>query len=187
MYSFCCLEIIIKKIIMNFITIIYFIRNIIISNFFVKIYAFEYNNKLYYTNYIYFIPFNLFKFLFYKFNINIIYEYDNITFISYNNVQITPPLILFEIKYDTLILDLTNSIINYNNNIPLEFIIKQELMKNSIIKYNIVLITIKYFLSGKIIEKKFIVNNICKKNIIFGNITLLNKKLLLYKCYNYIN
>ena len=186
MYSF-YLKNIIKKTFIYFIIFIYFIRNIIISNIFVKIYAFEYNNKLYYTNYIYFIPFNLFKFLFYKFNINIIYEYDNIIFISYNKVQIAPPLILFEIKHNNLILDLTTNIINYNNNIPLEFIIKHELMKNSIINYNNIFITIKYFLTGKPIEKKFIVNNICKKNILFNNITVLNKNLLLYKCYNYIN
>ena len=60
-------------------------------------------------------------------------------------------------------------------------------MKNSIINYNNIFITIKYFLTGKPIEKKFIVNNICKKNILFNNITVLNKNLLLYKCYNYIN
>ena len=185
MYYF-FLKNIINKIIIKAVINISYIRNIIISNFFVKIYAFEYNNNLYYINYIYVIPFNLFKFLLYTVNINIIYEYDNITFISYNKVQITPPLISFEIYYNNSTIDITTNIINYNSNIPLEYIIKQELMKNSIFKYNNILINIKYFSAGKIIEKKFSVNNISTKNILFNNIIKLDKKFLLYKCYNYV-
>ena len=150
------------------------IRNIVISNIFVKIYAFEYNNKLYYVRYIYFIPFNLFKWILFKFNINIIYMYDNIIFISYNNIQIIPPIFLFELHFNKTIIDITNTIINYNSNIPLEFIINKELIKNSINEYNKILIKIKFFSNSKIIDKTIITY---KSNI-------LNKELLLYKIFN---
>ena len=97
--------------------------------------------------------------------------YDNIIFISYNNIQILPPIFLFEINFNETIIDITNNIINYNSNIPLEFIINKELNKNYINSYNKILIKIKFFSNGKIIEK----------NIIMHKSEILNKELLLYK------
>lgn len=145
------------------------LRNLIVQNFYIKIYGLYSNNKLYSNNvlltlfYIFkFIPFFIVKKLFKLFNYQIIYEIDGIhTITDITSNHILPIILNFELTND----DRSNiQIINikyYNSSIPLIYI-----LKNNINNYKF--IRIKYLNKGRIIDKIVTINDV--KNLKLFNL-----------------
>lgn len=140
------------------------IRDFIISNYFVNIYSIKYKNKYYdiYNNYyIYFllllfkiIPFYFIKNICQYFNISLIYNFDNIYYITSlkKNYHILPIISKFAVINNLEMIDLTSNIKYYSSNIPVIFILKN----NNIIEYNT--IHIKYIKLGEVINKQILLN-----------------------------
>jgi hypothetical protein len=132
-----------------------YIREILISNFFVEILAFKIKNDLYFVDenikYIFYtLPFYFIKKICNLFNIEIIYKSDNIYNIhnNYITINLITPIIL-----DIQIITNNNKKINikdiikyYNYNIPLNFLLLNSNFDDKKIIY------LKYMKRGKIIE-----------------------------------
>ena len=152
---------------MNYITNNFiFLRNLIISNFFINILAFQYKDSIIDTNNIYYlllllrvIPFFILNYILTLFNINIIYQKEGIYDITNNKLKILPIILKMIIKCDTSY-EIDN-IKYYNSNIPIEFLLNNyKCLENNKISSKIY---VKYLIKGKVIEKEI---NINENNII---------------------
>ena len=134
----------------------YYINNIIISNFNVKIHAYQFNNKLYYIKYFNRLyPFIPFKIILNYFNVKLIYSINNIYFITNYSNSINPVILNLEIiNSNNNKINLTKNIQNYNSMIPLKFILDTNIL-------NAINLNIKYISNNKLIEKNM---NLCEHN-----------------------
>jgi hypothetical protein len=143
------------------------LRDIIVRNYFVSIYAAKVNNQIYFLNnyflllyLIKLLPFDVLKWFCNLANIQIIYKLDNIYNISNNKHMHIMPILL---KFDVCQYDDKNNIINhtnilpdvkyYNGMIPLEFLLKNTHLET----YN--QLQIKYLHKGKMIDKIINIDN----------------------------
>ena len=128
------------------------LRNLLISNFGVKIHCMIYNNNFYFFNLLFILIFQLLPFLIVKklanlLNINLIYEYDNLYYITNKKNNILPIIQNIVIHKDNEMKEILN-IKYYNSSIPLYFFLKI----NNLLDYK--LIKLNYFKMGKKIEKE---------------------------------
>lgn len=144
--------------------ILTYLRNLIKTNFFVNVVSIK-KQYTYYTlrNPLYFIikltPFIFVKFLGYLFNFQIIYNIDDIYFITNTNKNVIIPLITNLRVHGYDIIDVTSKIKYYNANIPVFFF----LLNNNINQY--CYITLDYISKGKPISKIFKIRDIVNYNI----------------------
>ena len=124
-------------------------RDLLISNFSVKIMTLQYKNLIIQNNILFFLlgflPFTLLKFFFKFSQIKYIYYMDNLYFSNYTEVLKISPIFL-SIKTDKD-LSLIDNFKKYNYNIPIWFFLQNENLNN--VNY----LNIKYFQKGKVNEK----------------------------------
>ncbi len=148
-------------------------RDFIVRNYFVSIYACIYNKEIYWINKykIFYLlklfPFGILQMLFTLFHIQLIYKVDNIYNITTQNHTHIMPIIL---NFNACDIDDNNDIIYkkdllsdvkyYNGLIPIEFLL---LNTN---EQNCNQLQIKYFNKGKIIDKKLNIDK-HKKDLIY--------------------
>ncbi len=141
-------------------------RDLIVRNYFVSIYACIFNKEIYWINkykvcyLLKLCPFGFLQMLFALFKIQLIYKVDNIYNITTQKHTHIMPIIL---NFNVCDIDDNNNIIYnkdlisdvkyYNGLIPLEFLL---LNTN---EQNCNQLQIKYFHKGKIIEKKLNIDN----------------------------
>jgi hypothetical protein len=140
-----------------------YLRDLIISNFGIKIYALLYNKKTIYFNNIF--QYSLYLFPFFSiFNyikiIKIIYIKDNIYNITnINQNKIIPIILNYEFKNNNEHINMTSIIKYYNSSIPLYFFIKN----NNLERFNY--LYIKYFMKGQIYNKEICISSHISKSI----------------------
>jgi len=140
-----------------------YLRDLIISNFGIKIYALLYNNNTIYFNNIFRYSIYLFPF-FSIFNyikiIKIIYIKDNIYNITnINQNKIIPIILNFEFNNTTENINMTSVIKYYNSSLPLSFFIKN----NNLERFNY--LYIKYIIKGQIFNKELFISSYTNKSI----------------------